>query len=83
MAKSKFTPVPQKMADHLRRGAPVKRDIIWECLYDTEGALNNIHQHLTYLRARLKPGYEIICQTVGYAVYYRIIKSLDGEDPFS
>ncbi len=81
-AKGKISNVPMKMANHLRKGAPVDRNTIWGCLYDSEGHLQNIHPHLTLLRDHLKPGYEIICQTIGYKVFYRIIKCLEGEDPF-
>jgi hypothetical protein len=69
-----FTPTQQRIVDLLKNGQPHKRDEVRRCV-DELASLASLKTHLVKLRKRIRPhGYDVICQVLHRAYYYRLIK---------
>jgi hypothetical protein len=71
-----LTPIQQKMVDLLSDGLCHTKEELHGCLYDDQGPLRNIAQHITMARKLLRPtGRDIICQREGKSKsYYRLVR---------
>lgn len=76
-----WTPTEQRIWDLLKDGRSHHRDEVLACLGDTEADRNDLAQHLTRMRKRLRPkDKEIVCILRGYAVHFRLVKTLANDE---
>lgn len=71
--------IRQRMLAMLSDGKPHSRRELHSCLWDEAGPLSNIKQHISLIRAKLRPlGEEIVCEIHNRKVHYRHVKLLNG-----
>ncbi len=74
-----FTPTQTRMLEVLSDGEPHSRQELHACLYDNDpqASLSNINNHITAIRAKIKPlGESILCVLVARQPHYRHVKLL-------
>lgn len=58
--------VEKKILALLSDGQPHTKEEIHTCLWDECGSVNNVYQHISVLRKKLRPiGQDIVCTTRG------------------
>lgn len=73
----KFTPTQQKIIDILSDGQRHTAQELFDCLPDELGYIDNLTQHISNIRNRLKPiGQWIVCETANKRRYYRHVRLL-------
>ena len=68
-----WTPTQARLMEVLGDGEPHPRDELVACLEDEMSEWRNVAPHLTYLRKKLRPEQDVICQVVNRAFMYRLI----------
>lgn len=72
-----LTPTQDRMLSILADGLPHTRRELHGCLYDDQGALGNIRNHIAALRKKLRPlGQDIVCELSSGAICYRQVRLL-------
>lgn len=71
-------PVQLRMYTILKDGLPHSREELHGCLWDEEGSIYNIKQHISKLRARLRPlGFDILTQYIHRKMHYRKVRLIN------
>jgi len=71
------TPTQRRMAALLADGKPHTRRELHALLWDEQGKLSNICEHLSRLRKIIRPqGEEIVCEIVHRKICYRHVRLL-------
>lgn len=67
-----YTPTERRMLDILDDGLPHRREELHACLGDELAPLSAIQNHISRLRAKLKPkGHDVLCVSRDNTRYYQ------------